>query len=122
VSRSTLASIAVGGTVAGGTAPGSGVLGAGVAGRTRAACLPFWVFDGWAAASPLAPDGPAPAETSHPAATAIVTAASRLTVIAAREARISRYARAILKFPRRTAALRFASGQLHIVTMLQISS
>jgi hypothetical protein len=104
--------------------------------RSRAACLAFGVCDLLATAvvpppeapPPEAPpegappEGPPPDESSSPADTAAAAAAITLTVVAARAARILRFARAAPAWPRNTATLRFAYGQLRMVTTSQVSS
>jgi hypothetical protein len=110
--------------------------------RSRSACLADAVPDGraTAAATPpltLAPsaltmaalprlarplDGPAAEESSSPADTAAATVAIMVAVIAVREARSPRLAGAVLAWPRDKAVPAFASGQLRMVTMPEVSS
>jgi hypothetical protein len=110
--------------------------------RSRSACLADAVPDGRAeAATPLTPpltpfaltmaalprlarplDGPAAEESSSPTDTAAATVAIMPAMIAVREARCSRLASAVLAWPRDKAVPAFASGQLRMVTMPEVSS
>ena len=83
--------------VLGGAVLGGAVLAGAVSCRSRAACLAFGACPGLEMAPKTPPpEGLPPDESSSPTDTAAAAAAITLTVIAAREARMFRFARAAL--------------------------
>jgi hypothetical protein len=115
---STVAITVLAGTVLAGTVLAGTVLAGAVSCRSRAACLAFGACPGLAMPPKTPPpEGLPPDESSSPTDTAAAAAAITLMVTATREARFPRFARAALTWPRNTATLRFAYGQLRMVTM-----